>query len=176
MKISKKLTNKIKKIKLIICDDDGVLTDGSIILNDAGIETKRYDVKDGTGIKLAMFSGLQVCVLSGRDSKVLRHRAKELGIEKVYQGNIKKKEEFIKILRDYHLKPDEVAFIGDDVIDLPVIEEVGFSVAVRDANSGIKKRVDFITKAKGGHGAVREVIDIILRVQSKLKKAYERYY
>jgi 3-deoxy-D-manno-octulosonate 8-phosphate phosphatase (KDO 8-P phosphatase) len=166
---------KIRGIRLLILDVDGVLTDGRIIMDDEGKETKHFNVKDGHGIKMLMRYGIDVVLLTGRKSKVVEHRARDLGITEVHQGIHNKVEIFSEILGKRTLESNHVAFIGDDVVDIPLLKKVGFSVAVADATEEVIKSVDYITAKKGGDGAVREVCDLILRCQDKWKEVIQRY-
>jgi len=153
---------------MIIMDVDGVLTDGSIIYSSDGLEFKRFHVHDGYGIFRGREKGLMFSIISGRTSKVTSIRAKKLEIADLYQGDSDKLNIFQKIKRKYDLKYEEVCFIGDDEFDLPLLRKVGFSAAPSDAVARVRKEVDYITKAKGGRGAVREVIDIILEAKGLL--------
>ena len=155
------------KTRLLILDVDGVLTDGSIIMNDHGEETKCFHVKDGHGLRLLMDAGIHVAIITGRKSKAVKHRARDLGIREVYQG-IKDKEALCKELIQYKkLDKEQVCCMGDDLPDLPVFNQVGFSIAVADASSELREKADFTTKKKGGKGAVREVCELILKAQGK---------
>lgn len=156
-------------------DVDGVMTDGKIIMDDAGHEIKNFNVRDGHGIKLLQRYGIPVAILTGRQSKVVAHRASDLEIKDVHQKVFNKKEVFEEILKQHKLSPDEAAFIGDDIVDIPVLKRVGFSVAVADADDMVKKSVDYIAKNKGGHGAVREVCEMILQAQGKWVEIATRY-
>jgi 3-deoxy-D-manno-octulosonate 8-phosphate phosphatase (KDO 8-P phosphatase) len=166
---------KIKHIKLLILDVDGVLTDGKIIYNDRGEEIKAFDVRDGHGLKLLMRSGMEVALITGRESKVVFHRARDLGIKQVYQKVTDKKEVYEKILREKKLEDKQVGFIGDDLVDIPVLRRVGFSATVRDAIPETKDIVDYVASKKGGEGAVREICELLLKVQNKWEEITERY-
>ncbi|MBN1470202.1 MAG: 3-deoxy-manno-octulosonate-8-phosphatase KdsC [Syntrophaceae bacterium] len=171
----KNIKAKLKVIKLLILDVDGVMTDGRIIMDDNGRETKNFNVRDGHGLKILQRYGVKVAILTGRKSKVVEYRAKDLEIKYVYQKVYNKKEVFEKILKKQKLSADEVAFIGDDIVDVPVLKKVGFSVAVADALDIVKKSVDYVTEHKGGKGAVREVCDMILQAQGKWPEIAARY-
>jgi 3-deoxy-D-manno-octulosonate 8-phosphate phosphatase (KDO 8-P phosphatase) len=161
------LEERAKKIKLIIMDVDGTLTDGILYVMPNGEEIKGYNVKDGTGILLAHLAGLKTAIITGKISKALEKRAEKLGIKELYQGYIDKKSILIELLEKYSLKLDEVAFIGDDIGDLEVMKVVGLAGAVADAHSEIKKVSHFISNFAGGKGAVREFIEYILKSQGK---------
>lgn len=166
---------RLKLIKLLILDVDGVLTDGKIIYNDSGEEIKAFDVKDGHGIKLLMRSGIEIALITGRESEVVLHRARDLGIEQVYQKVTNKMEVYEKILNDKKLEDENVGFVGDDLVDIPVLKRVGFSAAVLDAVSEVKEIADYIASKKGGGGAVREICELLLKAQNKWKGVTERY-
>jgi 3-deoxy-D-manno-octulosonate 8-phosphate phosphatase (KDO 8-P phosphatase) len=166
---------KIKQIKFLILDVDGVLTDGKILYNDRGEEIKAFDVRDGHGLKLLMRSGTEVALITGRESKVVLHRARDLGIKLVYQNVTNKIEVYEKILRGKKLEDKNVGFIGDDLVDIPVLRRVGFSATVRDAIPEVKEIVDYVTSRKGGDGAVREICELLLKVQNKWNEVTKRY-
>lgn len=162
-------------IKLMIIDVDGVLTDGRIFFSDSGEEQKVFHVKDGSGITYWHRAGLRSAIISGRTSRAVEHRAKELGISDVYQGAQFKLGAYESIIKKRKVKDDEVCYIGDDLIDLPVLRRVGFSVAVPDAPREVLSKVDYVTKSPGGGGAVREVVEKILKAQGKWEKILKRY-
>jgi len=166
----------LNRIKLLLLDVDGVMTDGRIIyLNDGG-EAKAFDVKDGHGLKLIQRAGIQVGIITGRQSDIVTRRAAELGIELVYQGAKDKMQPFMEILEKLGLEPSEVAYVGDDLVDLPVMRMVGFSVTVADASDDIKPYVDLVTSRPGGRGAVREVCDFLLKQSSLWTSVTSRYF
>ena len=173
--MGKSIKEKLKGIRLLILDVDGVMTDGRIIMDDAGREIKNFNVRDGHGIKILQRCGVKVAILTGRKSKVVEHRAKDLEIKDVYQKVYNKKEVFEKILKKHKLLADAVAFIGDDIVDVPVLKRVGFSVAVADALDIVKKSVDYVAKNRGGDGAVREICEMILQAQGKWPEIAARY-
>lgn len=173
--MKKNIKEKLKEIKLLILDVDGVMTDGRIIMDNAGRELKNFDVRDGHGIKMIQRYGIKVAILTGRKSKVVEHRAKDLEIGDVYQKAFNKKEIFEKILLKHNLSDREAAYMGDDIVDIPVLKSVGFSAAVADALDIVKKQVDYVTKNRGGHGAVREVCEMILQAQGKWPEIAARY-
>ena len=173
--MKKNIKDKLKKIKLLIMDVDGVMTDGRIIMDDEGREIKNFNVRDGHGLKLIQRYGMKVAILTGRQSKVVEHRAKDLEIKDVYQKVYNKKDVFDKILKKHKLSANDAAFIGDDIVDIPVLRRVGFSVAVADAADVVKKSVDYVTKNRGGHGAIREVCEMILQAQDKWREIAAKY-
>ena len=160
---------------MLILDVDGVMTDGRIIMDDEGREIKNFDVRDGHGLKVLQRYGIKVAILTGRQSKVVEYRAKDLDIKDVYQKVFNKKDVFEKILKKHKLSADEAAFMGDDIIDIPVLKRVGFSAAVADALDVVKKSVDYITKNRGGRGAVREICEMILQAQGKWPEIAAKY-
>jgi 3-deoxy-D-manno-octulosonate 8-phosphate phosphatase (KDO 8-P phosphatase) len=173
--MKKNIKEKLEKIKMLILDVDGVMTDGRIIMDDEGRESKNFHVRDGHGLKLLQRYGIKVALLTGRRSKVVEHRAKDLGIKDVYQKVFNKKEVFEKILKKHKLKAQETAFMGDDIIDIPVLKSVGFSASVADAVEVAKKSVDYVAVNKGGQGAVREVCEMILQAQGKWQEIAAKY-
>lgn len=169
------LKKKAKKIKLLILDVDGVLTDGKIILDNTGTEIKAFNIHDGHGIKLLHDADIKVAIITGRESKVVEIRAAELGIADVYQKARDKKAVYKELLQKHNLKDEDAAFVGDDLIDVPILKSVGLAVAVSNAVDEAKKYAHMITKKAGGEGAVREAIDFIIKAQGKWVKAIERY-
>lgn len=165
--ISKKLRDRLINIKALLMDVDGVLTDGSIVYSSNGIETKIFDVKDGYGITLARESNIIPGIITGRTSDVVVRRSQELGITDVYQNVRDKKTTYEEFKSRYGLKDEEIAYIGDDVLDLSVLKIVGFSAAPKDAHASVKLAVHYVTKLKGGRGAVREIIDLILSAKNQ---------
>ena len=173
--LDEKLIDKIRLVRVLILDVDGVMTDGRIIMDDAGRETKNFNVKDGHGIKILIRYGIDVILLTGRRSNVVEHRARDLGIAEVYQGIFDKVEIFNEIMKKRDIKYEHAAFMGDDVVDIPLLKRVGFSVAVADATDDVKRSVDYITVKNGGCGAVREVCELILQCQDKWADVLKRY-
>jgi 3-deoxy-D-manno-octulosonate 8-phosphate phosphatase (KDO 8-P phosphatase) len=169
------LLSKIRGIKLLILDVDGVMTDGRIIIDDAGLESKNFDVRDGHGLKILMRCGIDVVLLTGRKSRVVEHRAADLGITEVHQGIWNKREIFDEIIDRRKLSPVVTAYVGDDVVDIPLLKRVGFGVAVADACPEAAKIADYVTEHSGGRGAVREICELILKVQDRWREVAERY-
>jgi len=161
-KIGQRLKEKAKRVKLLILDVDGVLTDNSLYIDDKGIEAKRFNVSDGMGIYLVMKSGIEVALISGRDSQATRIRARELNIKHAFWGVGEKYVAYKKIKDKLKIKDSETCFIGDDLLDVPVLKKVGLPVVVCDSNPCVKEYAEYTTLARGGEGAVREVIDLIL--------------
>ncbi len=165
-----------RNIKMLILDVDGVLTDGSIILDNRGNEYKLFHVRDGHGIKMLMKARVGVAIITGRDSKVVKRRADELGIREVFQRCHDKVSAYQELLRKYSLKEGEVAYVGDDIVDGPVMSRVGLPIAVSDADSRIKKYALYVTKLRGGRGAVREVTDFILEAKGLWQGIVDEYF
>lgn len=153
------------KIKLLILDVDGVMTDGSIILDNEGNELKRFHVRDGHGIKMLIRSGVEVAIITGRYSKVVERRAKELGIREVYQRCHIKTVAFDHLIEKLGLTGDEVAYVGDDIVDIPILKRVGLPIAVKDAVDEAKEYALIVTENGGGRGAVREVCELLLKAK-----------
>ncbi|MBW2369420.1 MAG: HAD-IIIA family hydrolase [Deltaproteobacteria bacterium] len=173
--LTSKLKQKLKRIRLLLLDVDGVLTDGSIIYDDDGGEIKNFNVKDGMGIRLLGLLGIDVGIITGRRSNALLHRCKNLGIELVYDG-IRDKAEILKQLsKKQNLQFDEIAFVGDDLPDLSIMAVVGLSVAVADAHPVVRESADLITEANGGDGAVRELCEVIIHAQGRWEKVMEHF-
>jgi 3-deoxy-D-manno-octulosonate 8-phosphate phosphatase (KDO 8-P phosphatase) len=167
---------RLRDLKAIAMDVDGVLTDGLLHLDSRGEEFKAFHVQDGLGIVLARRSGLIITWISSRKSKVLALRAKELGIDALYQNRVDKLEAFQDFLKKFRLIPHQVCYIGDDLVDLPILTRVGFAVAVSNAAKDVRSCVDYVTELQGGQGAVREVIEKIMKVQGTWKEQIQTYH
>ncbi len=163
--ITEEVMNRARKIKLLILDVDGVLTDGRIILDNEGNEFKSFHVRDGHGIKVLIRHGVNVAIITGRHSRVVERRAHELGIKEVYQKCFNKRIAYDEIKKKYSLKDEEIAYIGDDIVDIPLLTKVGLPVVVSDAAEDAKRYASLITRERGGRGAVREVTDLILKAK-----------
>ena len=155
--------SRLKNIKLLLLDVDGVLTDGGIIYTDSGEQIKIFNSRDGLGIRLLQDAGLMVGIVTGRASQVLRHRCNNLGIDLLFDGIADKASVLPKICEKTRVAAADIAFVGDDLVDLPLFSRVGVSIAVADAHEVVRKKVDWVTKAPGGSGAVREVCDELLK-------------
>ncbi|EEP90321.1 3-deoxy-D-manno-octulosonate 8-phosphate phosphatase [Yersinia kristensenii ATCC 33638] len=158
-------------IRLLICDVDGVMSDGLIYMGNQGEELKAFNVRDGYGIRCLITSGIEVAIITGRNAKLLEDRANTLGITHLYQGQSDKLVAYNALLAALKCLPEQVAYIGDDLIDWPVMAQVGLSVAVADAHPLLIPKADYVTQIKGGRGAVRELCDLILLAQGKLEGA-----
>ena len=159
--------SKAKKIKLLLLDVDGVMTDGTIILDNQWNDTKAFHVRDGHGIKLAQKAGIVIGIITGRSSEVVNVRARELDIREIHQGAREKIAVYDLLVSKYGLRDEEVAYIGDDIVDVSIFKRVGLAAAVADADPSVKQHVDMITRTEGGRGAVREVINLILKNRVK---------
>ena len=173
----KLVREKARQIKMAIFDIDGVLTDGGLYFDNQGQEYKAFNSKDGHGIRMLQDSGIKVALITGRKSELVLHRAKNLGIpgDLIYQGYRNKRPAFAELCEKTGIKPEQVAYMGDDVIDLPVMSKVGLAIAVADAHAFVKKHADWITELAGGRGAVREACEMILDEQGKLDSILASY-
>ncbi|RNC67884.1 MAG: HAD family hydrolase [Desulfuromonadales bacterium] len=170
------MDERLQNIKLLILDVDGVMTDGRIIFDSNGVESKFFNVKDGHGIKMVQRAGIQVGIISGRQSVVVTNRAAELGISLVYQKALDKLTPYLDVLARTGFNDSEVAFVGDDVIDIPVLRRVGFAAAPADAVDEVLPHVHFTTRNRGGWGAVREICDLLLKAQGRWDEITARYF
>ncbi|MGO9018318.1 MAG: KdsC family phosphatase [Syntrophobacteraceae bacterium] len=169
------LKQRILPVRMMIFDVDGVLTDGRVIYMDDGSEIKEFDAQDGHGIKLLQRAGIEVALISGRACRAVEHRAFGLGITRVFQGSIVKTEPYEQLLAETGLKEYETGYMGDDLIDIPVMRRAGFAVAVPNGAPHIFPYAHYITRASGGRGAAREVCEMILQVQGLWESVMERY-
>ena len=163
------------QVRLLILDVDGVLTDGGLQFDNRGEEYKTFNSLDGHGIRMALDAGLEVSVITGRDSAIVRHRMRDLGVERLYQGCRDKREAFDDLLRQTGLEAVQCAYVGDDLPDLPILRRVGLAVAVQNAHDFVKQHCDWVTARSGGQGAVREVTDFILQSRALLDDLHQRY-
>lgn len=170
-----KLADRCRNIELILSDVDGVLTDGGIMYNNQGIELKKFHIRDGLGIKLWQRAGHKFGILTARTSHIVKVRAAELGIDIVRQGFETKLPAALEIFRELQLSPEQVCYIGDDLTDLPVIRHVGLGVAVADAVTEVRAAAGHITSLSGGQGAVRELVEMILKSQLRWEAAIQTY-
>ncbi|MFZ6760303.1 KdsC family phosphatase [Undibacterium sp. Ji50W] len=162
-------------IQLMIFDVDGILTDGSLHFGPEGEMMKTFNVLDGQGIKLLQQAGIATAIISARQSAIVSKRASDLGITHVRQGIHDKKSAFLQLITELGLSADVCGFIGDDIIDLPILTRCGFSASVPNAHAEVRQRVHYVTTASGGKGAAREVCDFILRAQGRYEQAIEAY-
>ena len=168
-------SERCQKIELILSDVDGVLTDGGVIFDNQGVEIKRFHIRDGFGIKLWQQAGYRFGIITGRASQIVKLRASELGIDLIRQGVDNKLPIAQQIMQELKLAPEQVAFIGDDLPDLPVLRSVGLAVAPADAANEVHQAAQLITKYSGGCGAVREAIETILQTQGRWEHLIRKY-
>lgn len=166
---------KLKDICLLLVDVDGVMTDGRIIYDGNGLESKFFNVKDGHGIKMLQRHGVEIGIITGRTSIVVDIRARELGISIVYQGALKKLECYDEIKLKTGLSDDQIAYIGDDIVDVPVMRRVAFSASPSDGLQEVRNLADYVTSCAGGKGAVREVCDMIIKARGGWEEVVARY-
>lgn len=169
------ITTRAKKILCLICDVDGVLSDGLLHIDNHGNELKSFHVQDGMGLKLLMAAGIQVAVITTARNAVVDHRMQQLGIIHYYTGQVDKREAYHHLKNKLSLEDEHIAYIGDDLPDLPLIMQAGLGVAVGNAVSRVKEFADWQTEKQGGQGAVRELCDFILDAQGKSELALEEY-
>jgi len=169
------LAKRIQTIRLIAFDVDGILTDGGLYLTDSGEEFKRFNSLDGHGLKMLKASGVELALITGRTSRCVELRAKNLGITRLYQGVEDKWGAMQKLLAEVKLAPEAAAFMGDDVVDLPVMRRVGLSITVPNSPQVVRDHAHYLTQREGGHGAVRETCELIMSAQGTLDKQLAPY-
>lgn len=175
MEFPAEILKKAEKIKLLLLDVDGVLTDGKIIVTEKGEEVKHFHVLDGMGIKLLQKIGVEVGIISSRVSQTVTYRAEELSIKLLFQGKVEKLIFYEKILKERGLKDEEIAYVGDDWVDIPILKRVGLAIGVPNAWDPVNKYVHYVTKHYGGKGAVREVCELILRAKGKWEELFQKF-
>jgi 3-deoxy-D-manno-octulosonate 8-phosphate phosphatase (KDO 8-P phosphatase) len=175
MQISEAILSKARNIRMVLLDVDGVMTDGRVLLLPDGQEVKFFSIHDGFGIVCAMKAGIRIGIISGRSSPSLKIRCQELNIEDVYMEKMDKLPVLEQIIKERNLSYDQIAFIGDDVPDLPVLQKVGLSVAPGNAHESVKSRVDLVLSKSGGDGAVREFLDLLLQAQGKAESILKKF-
>ncbi|NIM27095.1 MAG: 3-deoxy-manno-octulosonate-8-phosphatase KdsC [Gammaproteobacteria bacterium] len=163
------------KIKLLLFDVDGVLTDGRLLLGDNGVEYKAFHSRDGHGMKMLASTGVELAIITGRRSQLVSERMASLGITHVYQGHASKLPVFEKLVRDLELSESDTAYVGDDVVDLGIMARAGLAVAVANAHPLVLERAHWHTRAEGGGGAAREVCDLIMHAQGTLENIHREY-
>ncbi|MEW8681668.1 MAG: 3-deoxy-manno-octulosonate-8-phosphatase KdsC [Candidatus Thiodiazotropha endolucinida] len=166
---------KASGVKLVIFDVDGVLTDGGLFLGDDGQEYKSFNSRDGHGMKMLQKSGVVIGIITGRSSEVVRIRMESLGIEHVYQGKLDKLPAYEELRNKLGLSDDQVAYVGDDVVDLPIMRRVGLAIAVNDAHPFVHQHAHWQTSHNGGRGAARDVCEMVLEAQGNLKTELDSY-
>ncbi|MCP4470131.1 MAG: 3-deoxy-manno-octulosonate-8-phosphatase KdsC [Gammaproteobacteria bacterium] len=169
------VNNSARQVRLLILDIDGVLTDGGLQFDNRGEEYKTFSSLDGHGIRMMLDCGIEIAVITGRKSAIVDHRMGDLGVRHIHQGCRDKLAAFTKLLQATGLKPDQVAYVGDDLPDLPIMRRVGLAIAVQNAHAFVKQHCDWVTSLPGGSGAVREVTDFILQAQSLLEDKQNGY-
>jgi 3-deoxy-D-manno-octulosonate 8-phosphate phosphatase (KDO 8-P phosphatase) len=167
--------DKARRIRLVVFDVDGVLTDGGIILDHEGREYKIFNSRDGHGMKMLRETGVAIAVITGRSSMAVDHRMSGLGVDHVFKGQQDKLPAFEALIGKTGIEPDCVACVGDDVVDLPLLRRAGLAIAVADAHDLVKAHAHWITANKGGHGAGREVCELIMTAQGTLDPLWNRY-
>jgi len=172
---SASVAERASGVKLLLMDCDGVLTDGTLMLLEDGDEQKSFNVRDGHGLVLLHRAGLRSGIISGRTARVVEWRAKDLGIEFVRQGSHNKIRDFDSLLAEAGIAADETAFVGDDVTDIPLMKQCQLAVAVADAVPETRAAAHYVTQAPGGHGAVRETVELILKAQGHWPELMKRY-
>jgi len=175
-RLGAEVRKRVEAVKLLVLDVDGVMTDGRLYYHDDGTESKAFDVRDGHGIKMLKQAGIETALISGRSSPLVEKRAADLGIKDVVQGVRDKVPVLEKLLSEKKVKIEETAYVGDDVVDLPVMNRVRFAVAVANASEYLFDIAHYVTLARGGRGAVREVAELILGVQNKWDKVAQVYF
>jgi 3-deoxy-D-manno-octulosonate 8-phosphate phosphatase (KDO 8-P phosphatase) len=171
----KTFMEKAAKIKLAVFDVDGVLTDGKLILGESGNEYKSFHVRDGHGLVMLLESGCKIAVITARSSNIVSERMASLGIKYVFQGEKDKGARLLDLINDLDLERDQVAYTGDDVIDLPAMNKVGLPIAVADAHAEVRNKADWITENRGGQGAVREICELIMQAQGTYENRINEY-
>jgi len=166
---------RAKRIRLAIFDVDGVLTDGRLYLSDSGEEMKAFDTQDGHGMKMLQACGVNIAIITGRSSRCVELRAKNLGIALLFQGVSDKLSVYRDLVASLGLDPAETAYMGDDLVDLPVLRRCGFALAVPDAPEIVRQHAHYVTRRRGGRGAVREVCEFLMRVQDKFDEQLAGY-
>ncbi|OOZ36789.1 3-deoxy-D-manno-octulosonate 8-phosphate phosphatase [Solemya velesiana gill symbiont] len=169
------ILEKAAQIRMVIFDVDGVLTDGSLFLGDDGLEYKAFNSKDGHGMKMLQHSGVEIAIITGRASVVVEKRMESLGIQHVYQGRLEKLLAYEELKQKVGLKDEEVAYAGDDVVDLPIMTKVGLAIAVQDAHKMVKQHAHWQTDVGGGRGAAREVCELIMEAKGTLDETLKGY-
>ena len=169
------ILQRAKAVSTVIFDVDGVLTDGTLFIGDDGQEYKAFHSRDGHGMKMLLRTGVTIAIITGRTSKVVEHRMADLGIEHCYQGQLDKIAAFEDLIGRLGVSPEAVAYVGDDVVDLPVMRRVGFAIATQDAHAWVRKHAHWQTPSPGGRGAARDVCELIMEAHGKLEDVLSQY-
>jgi 3-deoxy-D-manno-octulosonate 8-phosphate phosphatase (KDO 8-P phosphatase) len=171
----KDLNEKAARIRLLIFDVDGVLTDGSLFVGDDGQEYKAFNSRDGHGIKMLQKYGVEIAIITGRTSQVVEHRMANLGITHIYQGKLEKLPAYEELRKKLGISPEETAYVGDDVVDLPVMRRVGLAIAVQDAHPLVRQHSHWQTPSAGGRGAARDVCEMLMEAKGVLQDELGHY-
>lgn len=171
----KDILDKAKNIELVIFDVDGVMTDGSLFMGDKGEEYKAFNSHDGHGMRMLQEGGVQAAIITGRSSQVVKHRMKDLGVTHIYQGYRDKRPAFEALLEKVNLEMSQIAYVGDDVVDLPIMSRVGLAIAVQDAHPFVKQHAHWVTTRRGGRGAVRDICELMLEARGTLADKLASY-
>ncbi len=169
------ILEKAATIELVVFDVDGVLTDGSLFLGDDGQEYKAFHSRDGHGMKMLQASGVDIAIITGRTSQVVQHRMDNLGVRHLFQGQLDKLPAFEQLLERLHIAPEHAAYVGDDVVDLPVMRRAGLAIAVQDAHPLVKEHAHWCTPHGGGRGAARDTCELIMRARETLDEQLAKY-
>ncbi len=175
MKLSDDVAQRAANIRLLIFDVDGVLTDGRLYFDDNGVESKAFHSRDGHGIKMLHDGGVEMAIITGRQSETVKYRMQNLGIELVYQGQRDKRPAYRELLEKLSLDAEQVAYMGDDVVDLPVMSQVGLAIATADAHPMVLEHAHWITEKNGGLGAARDACEMLLHAHGKLDTMLKSY-
>lgn len=167
---------RAKPIKLVVFDVDGVLTDGSLFYGDDGQEYKAFNSRDGHGMKMLQSTGVEIGIITGRTSNVVNHRVQNLGIKYVYQGQLHKLPAFEELVKKTGLSIEQVAYVGDDVVDLPLLIRAGLAITVKDGHELAKQHAHWVTPSCGGRGAARDICEMIMRAQNTYDSAIQTYF
>ncbi len=170
------VARQAEQIKLVLFDVDGVLTDGRLFVDNNGEEYKAFNSRDGHGMKMLQRNGVAIGIITGRTSRIVEHRTRELGIQHVRQGCQEKLPAYEQLIQELALQPGQVAFVGDDLVDLPIMLRVGLAVAVQDAHALVKKHAHWITPNDGGRGAARDLCELIMLAQGTHAAEMQRYF
>jgi 3-deoxy-D-manno-octulosonate 8-phosphate phosphatase (KDO 8-P phosphatase) len=174
--VSTDVLNRAKTIKLVIFDVDGVMTDGGLTIGDDGQEYKTFNTQDGLGMKLLKASGVEMAIITGRTSNVVKQRSESTGVAHFYQGVDDKLVAFHDLIAKLNMKPEQVAFMGDDVVDMPPMLRCGFAVSVPAAPESVKSRAHYVTVREGGRGAVRELCELIMQAQGTFEAQMASFF
>jgi 3-deoxy-D-manno-octulosonate 8-phosphate phosphatase (KDO 8-P phosphatase) len=175
-RLSPDAVRRLKGVRLLLLDVDGVLTDGGLYYGSADVEFKRFDAKDGAGLVIARLNGLEAGIITGKTSSIVEKRSREFGMTRVVQGAVDKIPALEELLSDGAYALGEVAYMGDDVLDLPVMRRVGFAACPSDAHEAVRARAHYVCSRPGGRGSVRELVDLWLEIQGKLEAVAERFW